>query len=213
MADTITVLNGLTHEQAFGEATYIDLAHISDSVVGTYTVLVPVSANQCRVIFNNDFSVSRDQVACRVRMTKVTSRTTPTKTETQVLEWTVVNIGVVLETGTIDVSDSYATTLHIDCCIIDQADHDGTEVIVEIASEASVDDAWTTIARFLGPLNSSGLIITQNIPSTEAAGQTVLSLTNPVANNFSNDGKFKFILNDTIANSEIIYQVSNSGDA
>ena len=212
MADTITVLDGLTHTQAFGAAAYYDLSHVSDSVVGTYAVLVPVSASQCRVIFNNDFSVNRTIVVCRVRMTKVTSRTTPTKTETQVLEWTSVSAGAVLETGTIDVSDSYTTNLHIDCCIIDDPDHDGTEIIVETASEAGVDDAWTTIARFLGPLNPSGILITQDIPSGEAAGQTILSLTNPVANNFSNDGKFKFILNNTIANSEIIYQVSNSGD-
>ncbi len=212
MADTITVLDGLTHEQAFEGATYKDLAHVSDSVVGTYAVLIPVSASQCRVIFSNTFGTNRVPVACRVRMTKVTSRTTPTKTETQVLEWTQVNNLAVLETGAIDVSDSYATNLHIDCCLVDAGGHEGMDIIVESASEAAVDDAWTTIARLLGPTDIDDNLITQGIPSTEAIGQTVLSLTNPVANNFSNDGKFKFILNDTIANSEIIYQISNSGD-
>ncbi len=212
MADTITILNPLTHEQAFEGAKYYDLAHVSRSVVGTYHVHIPVSASQCRVIFSNNFGTNRVPVACRVRMTKVTSRTTPTKTETQVLEWTQVNNLAVLETGAIDVSDSYATTLHIDCCLIDEGGHDGIDIVVAIASEAAVDDAWTTITQFPGPTDIDENLIVQDIPSTEAVGQTVLSLTNPVANNFSNDGKFKFILNDTIANSEIIFQISNSGD-
>ncbi len=211
MADTITILDGLAHAQDTADAaTLFDLDDAVQSAVGTYAVHIPVSAKQCRVIFNNQYDDNGAKVACRVRLTKVVSITTPAKTEnTQPLEWTDVAQGGVQETGSIDVSASWDSTLHIDCCLSDTTLHTGTEIIVQIASEAGVDDAWVDLIRFIGPV---GTAISAVLPSDEAAGQTEISVTNPVTNNFDNDGKFKFMKNDTIANSEIIYQVSNSGD-
>lgn len=213
MADTITILDGLTHAQNTADsATLYDIDHAINSVVGTYAVHIPLSASQVRVIFNNKYDSDGSTVACRVRVTKCTEMTTTaeTKTETtQSLEWTDIVQGGVTETGTIDVSDSRATTLHIDCCLSSTTAHTGTEIIVQIASEAGVDDAWVDLVKFVGP---TGTAISAVLPSNEAAAQTEISITDPVTNNFDNDGKFKFMKNGTIANSEIVFQTANSGD-
>lgn len=212
MADTITILDGLTHTQEQTTAVLYDIDNATVSAVGTYAIHVPLSASQARVIFNNKYDPDGSTVACRVRVTQTTGMTTTgiTKTETtQSLEWTDVAQGGVTETGTIDVSDSRGTTLHIDCCLSSTTAHTGTQIIVQIASEAGVDDAWTTLNQFVGP---TGTAISAAMPAEEAIGQTVIGLTNPVTNNFDNDGKFKFFKNGTIANSEIVFQVSNSGD-
>lgn len=213
MADDITILDGLTHTQQQTTSVLYDIDSVTESVVATWAIPVPLSASQARVVFNNIYDPDGSTVAVRVRVTQTTGMTTTgvTKTETtQAVEWTDVAQGGVLETGSIDVSDSRATTLHIDCCLSSTTAHTGTEIIVQMASEASVDDAWTDIVPgFIGP---TGTAISAAMPAEEAAGQTVIGLTNPVTNNFDNDGKFKFMKNTTIANSEIVFQVSNSGD-
>ena len=205
MADTITVLDPVAFSHAVADAAYWDIKHITESVVGTWAIPIPTSASQARVVFRPNSAF----VAVRVRMTKVTSGSTPTKTETQVLEWTSILSDTNLETGTIDVSDSVATNLHIDCCIIEVKNGD-TDILVEIASEAGVDDAWTPTAKFTHSTVLDGTSASMANPIV--ANDTVLSLIDPVASDFNFDGKFKFILEDTIANSEIIFQVSNSGD-
>ena len=210
MADTITILDGLVHTQQQTTASLYDIDSATISAVGTFPIAMPFSASQARVIFNNQFDPNGSTVACRVRLSEVTSITVPTKIETvQALEWTDLAQAGVLETGTIDLSADFDSTLHIDCCLSSTTAHTGTEIIVQIASEAAVDDAWTTLRAFLGPI---GTAISAAMPAEEASGQTVIGLTNPVTNNFDNDGKFKFFKNGTIANSEIVYQVSNSGD-
>jgi len=154
----------------------------------------------------------------RVRLTKTTGMTTTgiTKTEnTEPLAWTTLPGNVtdgtdMKETGTIDISGSRSSTLHIDCCISEAGAHTGVEIIVQIASEAGVDDAWTTLVKFHGPV---GTAISAVLPGNEAAAQTEIGITNPVANNFDNDGKFKFMRNDTTANCEIVFQTLHGADA
>lgn len=210
MANTIIILDGLAHAQNTADsATLYDIDSATQSAVYTQPIAIPISASQYRVIFNNQYDPDGSTIACRVRRTGMTNITSPTKVEAQDMEWTDVAQAGVVETGSIDVSGSWDTTIHIDCCLSNTTAHTGTEIIVQIASEAAVDDAWTTIASFLGPI---GTAISAVLPANEAAEQTEISLTAPVANNFDNDGKFKFMKNDTIADSEIVYQISNSGD-
>ncbi len=204
MADTITVLDPTTFTHA-NATPYWDIDSPTESAVGTWAISIPRSASQARVVFRPNNAI----VAVRVRMTKVTSHSTPTKTETQVLEWTSVDQNANLETGTIDVSDSFATNLHIDCCLKEGKTGD-TDITVEIASEAGVDDAWTTARKFSHSTTGTG--IDAAMAMEVAADSEILSLTNPVASNFDNDGKFKFILDGTIANSEIIFQISHTED-
>lgn len=133
---------------------------------------------------------------------------------TQPLEWTAVPGNVtdgtdIIETGSIDVSDAYVAVLHIDVAISSTTAHTGTEIIVQIASEAGVDDAWSTLTRFIGP---TGTCVKADFKAQEVAGQTVLSITDPVTQNMDNDGKLKFILANTVADSEIVYQIASGDD-
>jgi hypothetical protein len=139
-----------------------------------------------------------------------------TKTETtQSLEWVELAAAEgatgMKETGSIDVSGSYATTLHIDCCLSSTTAHEGTEVVVQIASEAGVDDAWTTLTRFV---STAGTASKADFAGNEAAGQTVLDVTDPDTANLNHQGKFIFIEHtSTVASCEIAYQIDDSADA
>lgn len=141
-----------------------------------------------------------------------TSEAALSKTEnTQALEWTEVAAQGIQETGTISVSDSYDTVLHIDCALSNTTAHTGTEIIVQVASEAGVDDAWSDLARFISCV---GTAIKVDLGGDEAAGQTILTVTDPVTNNLDYQGKFVFLEHTgTIASSQIVYQIANSGDA
>lgn len=139
-----------------------------------------------------------------------------TKTETtQSLEWVELAAAEdatgIKETGSIDVSGAYSATLHIDCCLSSTTAHEGTEIIVQIASEAGVDDAWTTLTKFLGP---AGTATKSDFANQEAAAQTVLGVTNPDTGNLNHNGKLIFLEDTaTVAQCEIAYQIADSGDA
>ena len=139
----------------------------------------------------------------------------PTKTETtEALGWTLLtdtgDTSGIKETGSIDVSASYATTLHIDVCGASAAAHEGTEVIVQIASEAAEDGSWSTLTRYI----ALGGITIIKADITGANTGTSVPTTNPETAGLDHDGK-EIIIYDvaTIANSQIMYQVDNSGDA
>jgi hypothetical protein len=137
-----------------------------------------------------------------------------TKTEnTQAMEWTLLtnteDANGIKETGSIDVSDAYQATLHIDCCIATTTAHEGTEIIVEIASEAAVDDAWTYLWSTIGP---SGTATKADCNAVNSG--TTIYCTNPATANLDEGGKHIFIYDaGTVANSQIAYQVVPGTDA
>ena len=214
--DTIEILDGLDHEQDITTSIIYDIDSATVEAVGTYAIHIPLSAKQVRVLFNNNYDPNGSSVHVRVRVTKVTSITTPTKTEnTEPLAWYEIagNAGddtMFKETGSIDVSASWDTVLHIDCALSSTTAHTGTEIIVQISSEAGVDGSWTDLTRFIGP---TGTAISAAFTATEPAGETVIAIANPTANNFDNVGKFKFVENTTVADSEIVFQTEVGADA
>ena len=211
MADTITILNGLDHEQDITTSIIYDIDHAETECVGMYTVNVPLSASQANIIFNNTYDSDGSTVFVMARLTKVTDITGVTKTEnTSVLAWQEIAQNAVLESGSIDVSASQSSTLHIFCALSSTTAHTGTEIIVQVGSEAGVDGSWTNLTRFIGPV---GTAVSCAFAATEPAGETTIAITGPVANNMDNDGKFKFVENTVAADSEVVYQISNSGDA
>ena len=139
-----------------------------------------------------------------------------TKTEnTQALEWVELAAAEgatgMKETGTIDVSGCYSAVLHIDCCLSSTTAHEGTEIVVQTASEAGVDDAWTTLTKFIGPI---GTATKADFAANEAAAQTILDVTNPDTTHLNHQGKFIFIEHSgTVASCEIAYQIDDSADA
>lgn len=133
-----------------------------------------------------------------------------TKTQnTQALDWTDIAGETIGESAEIDCSTAYDTMLHIDCAIVEDGAHLGTEIIVQVASGATNNDLWTDLVRFVGP---TGTAISDDLNATETVGSTDIVMTTAIAtSNLDNDGKFKFIHNTADeTDSEIIYQVSNA---
>ena len=209
--DTIVILNGLDHEQDITTSLIWDIDSAVEAVI-TRPVHIPVSASQANVIFNNNYDPDGSTVFVMARLTKVTDITGVTKTEnTEVLAWQEIAQGGFLETGSIDVSGSQASTLHIYIALSSTTAHTGTEVRTFIGSEAGVDGSWTELpgGHFIGP---AGTAFSTAFAATEPAGETVIAIANPTAGNLDNVGKLKFIENTVAADCEIVYQTECGAD-
>jgi hypothetical protein len=210
MADTITVLDGIQFQkETTSDVWTLDGEGSAYEAVKSYAIAVPVSASGARVIFNGNYDPDGGRCHVRVKVTKMTA-TTPTKTEnTQALEWSTVTPPAMLETGAIDLSASLSSTLHIDVALSSTTASTGLEVIVQIRSEAALDE-WSTLTRFVGP---TGTGQKSDFAAQEAVGQTVLSVTDPATGDLDHVGKFIFLEDTvTIAQCEIAWLVSQSGD-
>lgn len=141
-----------------------------------------------------------------------TAQAALTKAVEAVDAWEEVTQPSVREGATIDVSPNYQTTLYIDVALSEAvAETAGSTIYVEISTNTSGDADWEVLTSFGGP---TGTAFKVDIAGDEAAAQTVLSVTNPTTANLDHPGKFLFIENTaTAANSEIVFQVSNEGDA
>ena len=209
--DTIVILNGLDHEQDQTNSLIWDIDSTTAEAVKDWPIHIPVSASQVNLTFNNNYDSDGSTVFVMARLTKVTDITGVTKTEdTEVLAWQEIAQAGFLESGSIDVSGSQATTLHIFMALSSTTAHTGTEIIVQIGSEAGVDGSWSTTTRYIGPI---GTAFSTAFAATEPAGETVIAIANPTAGNLDNVGKFKFIENPTAADCEIVYQTECGADA
>ena len=208
MADTISILNGLDHEQDQTTSIIYDIDHAVTECVSMRPVTIP-RGKSANIVFNNTYDADGSTIFVMVRMVRMTSVDTPTYTESEVLAWQEIAQNAVLETGAIDDSASWDTTLHIFVALSSTTAHTGTEVIVQSGSEDGADGSWSNVTRYTCCV---GTAVSCAFAATEPAAETTIAITNPVANNMDNDGKFKFVENGTAADSEIVYQVSNSGD-
>jgi len=132
--------------------------------------------------------------------------------QTTLDEWAV-TANTAIRLGTeLDVSAAYGCTLNIKAALGEAVASTGQpEVIVQVTGEATpAKDDWTTYMRLVGPV---GTPVVLALDATEPAAETVIACTNPVTALIGNDGKFKFIKNTTPANSEVVFQTENSGDA
>ena len=215
-ADFLYFLNGTDHEHTTAD-DILSIDSATGSAVSNKAVSVPTSVSQVNVIINNDYDLDGKDVTARVRVTKLTDPTAGAivKTETtEAMAWTAVPDGAAeghnIETGSIDVSDCLSATLHIDVCMSEAGAHTGTEVIVQVGSEASVDGSWSDLVRYVCCV---GTAVKMDCADTTTAGDSDMLTVNPVASGFDWDGKNLFILCDTIANSEIVYQTEHGADS
>lgn len=210
MADTITVLDGIQFAKP-DTADVWTLDGAGTECVKTYAVSLPPDISGARVIFNSADTTAATRFHVRVKLTKLSAIGTLAKTEnTQAMEWSLVTPPEVLETGAIDVSGGYENTLHIDIALTDvTACTAGVEIIVQVRKEAGLDE-WTDLVRFIGPI---GTAFKADFAAEEAAGQTILSVTDPATGNLDHVGKFIFLEDTaTIAQCEIAFLVSQSGN-
>ena len=132
------------------------------------------------------------------------------KTTTEVDAWAKILQAALRIGAEFDVSDAYDAVLHVDIAIGEAVAHTGTEIIVQVGTDTgNANDKWSTLTRLIGP---TGTPSKADFAAQEVAGQTVLSITNPIASNLDNVKKFWFIVAATEANCEIVYAVSQEGD-
>lgn len=210
--DTIEILDNLQFEHLDTADIYtVHADGIAGESVKSQAVLLPIDVSGARVIVNNNYGATGSTICARLRVTKATGISTLTKVQNiQPLEWTSVALAAVVESAEIDLSDAFAATLHIDVAIVGTTAHLGTEIIVQIRKEATVDE-WTEWARF--SMCAGLTAFKTDVLSTAAAGQKVIPVNNPTAGNLNHIMKNIFILDATIANSEICFQTACGADA
>jgi hypothetical protein len=210
MADTITILDALQFTKtSTSDVWTIDGEGSAYEAVKTYAVEAPVG-KKCRVIFNNNYDTGASRVHVRVKLvTKIKTAAGVTETETQILEWTAVAAQAIQESGDINVSGVDEAVIYIDVAISSTTAHTGTEIICQTGPEAGKDE-WYTFSSFVGPI---GTATKSDCSGETVAGQTVVGVTNPTTGNLNHVGKFIFLEDtDTIAQCEIAYLVSTTGD-
>lgn len=125
--------------------------------------------------------------------------------------WAAVALGAVREGAEIDVSVYYDAIIGITCALGGTTAHLGTEIVVELNLAASGNANWR---RFSSVVACVATAFKSDFAGDAAAGQTVLSVTNPATGNLDHLFKNIFILNGAdVTHSEIGYLVAQSGDA
>lgn len=133
--------------------------------------------------------------------------------QTTLDEWAL-TANTAIRLGTeLDVSSAYQCKLDIKAVLGEAVASEGQpEVIIQTTGEASpAKDDWTNYMCLIGPQGTP--VTPLALDATESAGETVIACTNPETAGIDNDGKFKFIKHTTVANSEIVFQTANGGDA
>lgn len=209
-ADTITVLDGLTNNQTAADSDFYTIDTVNVSAVSQHVVAIPQTANRVRVVYNNTYDADGSTVYIRCRLSKTTAVGTLAKSVAEVDAFQEIAQNTILEGATVDVSGLYDVTLYIDCALSSTTAHTGTEIIVQVSSATSGDNMWENLTSFTGV---TGTAIKIDLGGDENAGQTVLTVTNPVTSNLDILGKIVFLENTaTAANSELVYQTAQSGD-
>jgi hypothetical protein len=134
--------------------------------------------------------------------------------ETVLDAWALTANAAIRKGAFLDVSSAYEATLFIKAALGEAVASTGQpEVIVQVCfqnSDPGSVDEWNNYARFVGPVGTPVIL---SLNATEPIGETSIAVTDPVTANVDNDGKFKFIKHSTAANSEVVFQTANSGDA
>lgn len=130
-----------------------------------------------------------------------------TKTVASVDDWAQVNQNAVREGATTSIATGYAAILHIDVALSTATAHTGTKIEVQISSETSGDESWSTLTSFIGP---TGTAVSLTPSGTEAAGQTVIE-TGATSGNYETDETRWVFFEDVVAvtASELMLLVSH----
>ena len=211
MADTITVLDGIQFQKETTSDVYTQ-DHAINSAVFTKPFFIPLGFKAARVIYNGAYDPNGGRYHYRTKLLRVTSITTPTKTANQQDEWLTITPPAVAVSSDFDVSASWESEIVVDICQSSvTANTTGIEIIVQGRKEDALDE-WTEITR-ANVLAYAAVAVKSDFAAQEAAGQTVLDVTNPATGGLDNLGKLIFLEDTaTIAQCEIAYLVAQSGD-
>lgn len=121
-------------------------------------------------------------------------------------EWAEVAQNAIREGAAVDLSGDYDAILHIDVALSSETAHTGTKIEVQISSNTSGDEDWSTFASFIGP---TGTANSEAVTGTEAAGSTVIECASTLGLYDDDETRFIFFENTTVANSEMALLVSH----
>jgi hypothetical protein len=212
-ADTITVLDNLQFEHL----NTADIYHVhADGFAGqaVESVAIPIDCEKIsglRVIVNNNYGATGSTIAAKVRMTGLTGLTALSKYQNiELLDWTSIALAAAATASSeADLSLVRSGMLHLFCAIVGATAHLGTEFIVQVRNEVTVNE-WTRLFAFV--MCAGKIALKVDVLSTAAAAQKVIPVDNPTTANLNHLNKNLFILDATIANSEIVFQTVNGGD-
>jgi len=212
--DTIVVLDNLQFEHLNTANIFtINADGEAGEAVVTKIIMLPMNASAARVLVSNN-GATGSAVYVRVKGTAVTGITTTTVTKTQnteLLAWqSLVLNAVILESTEFSLANVYDAMVHVDVAIAGTTAHLGTEIIVEVRKEATVDE-WTVWQRL--SVLSGKTAFSTDVASTAAAAQKVIAIANPTAGNLDHINKRLFIEDATAANCEIVWQTECGADA
>ncbi len=211
--DTIVVLDNLQFEHL--NTANIFTVHadgMAGEAVETKAIMLPMNASAARVLISNN-GATGSAIYVRAKATSVTGITTTTVTKTQnteLLAWQSVALNaVILESTELSLANVYEAMVHVDVAIAGTTAHLGSEIIVEVRKEATVDE-WTVWQRLT--VLSGNTAFSTDVASTAAAAQKVIAIANPTAGNLDHINKRLFIEDGTAANCEIVWQTECGAD-
>lgn len=124
-----------------------------------------------------------------------------TKAVEAITDWTAVAQNTIAESGILDVSGHYATELHIQAALDTTTAHTGTKFIIQVSSNTSGDEDWQDLTEFVALVGTAATDLIEDNPLS--AGSTAITLT---AHAFTTLGKWLFIEDGTLANSELVFE-------
>jgi hypothetical protein len=212
-ADTITVLDNLQFEHL----NTADIYHVhADGFAGqaVESIAIPIDCEKIlglRVLVNNNYGATGSTIAAKTRMTGLTGLTALSKYQNiELLDWTSIALAAAATASSeADLATVRSGMLHLFCAIVGTTAHLGTEFIVQVRNEVTVNE-WTRLFAFIMCAGKTALKV--DVLSTAAAAQKVIPVDNPTTANLNHINKNLFILDATIANSEIVFQTVNGGD-
>lgn len=133
-----------------------------------------------------------------------------TKSVAAVDEWAEVAQNAVRKGATTDVSGCYSAALHIDVALSSETAHTGSKIEVQVSSNTSGNEDWSTLTEFIGP---TGTANSENPSGSEAAGQTVIEVASTTGLYDDDETRWIFIEDTgTVADSEMCLLVSHVAD-
>jgi hypothetical protein len=130
-----------------------------------------------------------------------------TKSTAEIDAWANILVNTVREGATVDISDCYRASLHINVALLGASSpYQGTKVMIQVSSSISGDEDWTTYETYFGPLGRADSV---SLSGVEAIGSTVLEVASTGAR-FDDDGaRWIFVGDNSITNSEVLLLISH----
>jgi hypothetical protein len=136
----------------------------------------------------------------------------PTITSSIVTDWTAVGEAGIGESGTIDISGSYAVAIHIQAFLdMDATAHEGTEFVIQVSGLGSGDEDWSDYMKFKELIGTANFELIDDNPL--AATSTTITVSD-TGGGYETEpmGKWIAIEDGTLINSELVFLVAFTTD-